>query len=76
MSLDANRWTIKTQEAVQAAISAARSQSHPEVTADHLLAALLGQADEVLLPDNVYGPSLALARAELARWGITGGNAV
>jgi cysteine-S-conjugate beta-lyase len=32
--------------------------------------ALLGQGDEVLLPDNVYGPSLALARAELARWGI------
>ncbi len=50
MSLDANRWTIKTQEAVQAAISAARSQSHPEVTADHLLAALLGQADGVVLP--------------------------
>lgn len=33
--------------------------------------ALLGQGDEVLLPDNVYGPSLALARGELARWGIT-----
>ncbi len=50
MSLDPNRWTIKTQEAVQAAISAAKSQSHPEVTADHLLAALLGQADGVVLP--------------------------
>ena len=32
--------------------------------------ALLSQGDEVLLPDNVYGPSLALARGELARWGI------
>lgn len=32
---------------------------------------LLSQGDEVLLPDNVYGPSLALARGELARWGIT-----
>ena len=33
--------------------------------------ALLSQGDEVLLPDNVYGPSLAFARSELARWGIT-----
>ena len=33
-------------------------------------AALLSQGDEVLLPDNVYGPSLVLARNELARWGI------
>lgn len=33
--------------------------------------ALLDHGDEVLLPDNVYGPSLALARGELARWGIT-----
>ncbi len=33
--------------------------------------ALLEQGDEVLLPDNVYGPSRELARTELARWGIT-----
>lgn len=33
--------------------------------------ALLQQGDEVLLPDNVYGPSRELARAELARFGIT-----
>lgn len=33
--------------------------------------ALLSHGDEVLLPDNVYGPSAALARGELARWGIT-----
>lgn len=33
--------------------------------------ALLSQGDEVLLPDNVYGPSLIFARNELARWGIT-----
>ena len=32
---------------------------------------LLAQGDEVLLPDNVYGPSRELARTELARWGIT-----
>ncbi len=33
--------------------------------------ALLAQGDEVLLPDNVYGPSRELARSELVRWGIT-----
>ncbi|MDP1646712.1 MAG: PLP-dependent transferase [Rubrivivax sp.] len=33
--------------------------------------ALLAQGDEVLLPDNVYGPSRELARSELARWGVT-----
>ncbi len=33
--------------------------------------ALLSAGDEVLLPDNVYGPSLQLARGEFARWGIT-----
>ncbi|MFT3822026.1 MAG: cystathionine beta-lyase [Rubrivivax sp.] len=33
--------------------------------------ALLSQGDEVLLPDNVYGPSRELARTDLARWGIT-----
>jgi cystathionine beta-lyase len=33
--------------------------------------ALLRSGDEVLLPDNVYGPSKALAEAELARWGIS-----
>ncbi|QBK05573.1 cystathionine beta-lyase [Hylemonella gracilis] len=32
---------------------------------------LLGQGDEVLLPDNVYGPSKALAAGELKAWGIT-----
>ena len=32
---------------------------------------LLSQGDEVLLPDNVYGPSLNFAKGELARWGIT-----
>ncbi|MCC7151491.1 MAG: cystathionine beta-lyase [Rubrivivax sp.] len=32
--------------------------------------ALLASGDEVLLPDNVYGPSRELARNELLRWGI------
>lgn len=33
--------------------------------------ALLATGDEVLLPDNVYGPSKALAEGELKNWGIT-----
>ncbi len=33
--------------------------------------ALLRSGDEVLIPDNAYGPSKALAAAELAQWGIT-----
>ena len=32
---------------------------------------LLKTGDEVLLPDNVYAPSRALAQVELAHWGIT-----
>jgi cystathionine beta-lyase len=35
--------------------------------------ALLATGDHLLLPDNVYGPSKALARNELAAWGITHG---
>jgi cysteine-S-conjugate beta-lyase len=33
--------------------------------------ALLKSGDEVLLPDNVYGPSKALADGEFKGWGIT-----
>jgi cystathionine beta-lyase len=32
--------------------------------------ALLASGDEVLLPDNVYGPSRVFAAHELARWGV------
>ena len=34
-------------------------------------AALLTAGDEVLIPDNAYGPGKELARNELAAWGIT-----
>jgi ATP-dependent Clp protease ATP-binding subunit ClpB len=50
MTLDPNRWTLKTQEAFNAAVSLARSNSNPEVTPDHLLLALLGQEEGVVLP--------------------------
>jgi ATP-dependent Clp protease ATP-binding subunit ClpB len=50
MPVDPNRWTLKTQEAFNAAVDHARSNSNPEVTPDHLLAALLGQEEGVVLP--------------------------
>ena len=50
MALDPNRWTLKTQEALQSATERARAQNNPEVTPDHLLAAMLGQADGLALP--------------------------
>jgi cystathionine beta-lyase len=34
-------------------------------------AALLRAGDEVLIPDNAYGPGKELAKNELARWGVT-----
>ncbi|MFM2118833.1 MAG: hypothetical protein RL722_301 [Pseudomonadota bacterium] len=36
--------------------------------------ALLKAGDRLLLPDNVYGPSLAFAQHELAHWGISHGR--
>ncbi len=33
--------------------------------------ALLKTGDEVLIPDNAYGPGLSLAQGELAQWGIS-----
>ena len=65
MALDPNRWTIKTQEAVTTAIERAKSESHPEVTPDHLLLALLGQAEGVVLPIlNKLGKQPASIRNE------------
>ncbi|MFW2382808.1 MAG: ATP-dependent chaperone ClpB [Acidimicrobiales bacterium] len=49
-SYDPNKWTLKTQEAVAASIDRAKKESHPEVTPDHLLLSLLGQAEGVVLP--------------------------
>ncbi len=50
MALDPNRWTAKTTEAVRAAMDSARDRNNPEVTPDHLIAALLGQDGTVTLP--------------------------
>jgi ATP-dependent Clp protease ATP-binding subunit ClpB len=50
MVLDPNRWTLKVQEAFSSAVDAAKRASNPEVTPDHLLAALLGQGEGIVLP--------------------------
>ncbi|MGH9868169.1 MAG: ATP-dependent chaperone ClpB [Candidatus Polarisedimenticolia bacterium] len=42
-----DRLTIKTQEALQSAVSLAESKGHPEVTSLHLLSALLDQQEGV-----------------------------
>ena len=50
MALDPNRWTQKTTEAFNNAVAAARENSHPEVTPEHLLVAMLGQDSTVVFP--------------------------
>jgi ATP-dependent Clp protease ATP-binding subunit ClpB len=50
MPLDPNTWTHKTTEAISEAQQSARRRNNPEVTPDHLLAALLRQEDGVVLP--------------------------
>jgi ATP-dependent Clp protease ATP-binding subunit ClpB len=50
VALDPNRWTAKTQETLSAAAALAAGRNHPEVTPEHLLAAMLGQEGTVTLP--------------------------
>jgi ATP-dependent Clp protease ATP-binding subunit ClpB len=50
MALDPNRWTQKTQEVLRAAADLAAARNNPEITPDHLLAAMLGQEGTITLP--------------------------
>jgi len=50
MSISPDRWTVKTQEAFSSAVERARAADNPEVTPDHLLAAVLDQADGIAGP--------------------------
>jgi ATP-dependent Clp protease ATP-binding subunit ClpB len=50
MTLDPQRWTVKTREAFQAATTQAAAAGNPYVTPAHMLLALLGQADGVARP--------------------------
>jgi ATP-dependent Clp protease ATP-binding subunit ClpB len=66
MQLD--RLTIKSQEALQQAQSIARGYSHQEVDGEHLMLALIGQA-ETLIPDLLQkiGVAPAKLKPELER---------
>jgi ATP-dependent Clp protease ATP-binding subunit ClpB len=48
MALDPKKWTLKTNEAFAAAIDQAKSLSNPELTPDHLMAALMRQDDTIV----------------------------
>jgi ATP-dependent Clp protease ATP-binding subunit ClpB len=50
MAFDPKKWTHKTQEAVGAAQQAAVANANPEITPDHLLAALLRQDGSIVIP--------------------------
>ena len=50
MPLDPNRFTRKTGEAIGAAQALARDRNNSQVTPEHLLAALVGQPEGVVLP--------------------------
>jgi ATP-dependent Clp protease ATP-binding subunit ClpB len=50
MALDPNKLTRKTQEAIGASQGLARERNHSQVTPEHLLAALVGQAEGVVVP--------------------------
>ena len=50
MTLDPQRWTLKTREAFQAATTQAQAAGNPFVTPAHILLALLNQSDGVARP--------------------------
>ena len=60
MTINPDRWTLKSQEAFSAAVERARSAHNPEVTPDHVLAAVLDQ------PDGIAGPVLTRVGVEPA----------
>ena len=60
MSMNPERWTLKTQEAFSAAAERAKADNHAEITPDHMLAAALSQTD------GIAGPVLTRVGAEPA----------
>ncbi|MGZ4680801.1 MAG: ATP-dependent Clp protease ATP-binding subunit, partial [Ilumatobacteraceae bacterium] len=48
MAFDPKKWTLKTNEAFAAAIDQAKALSNPELTPDHLLAAMMRQDDTIV----------------------------
>jgi len=49
-AMDPKRWTLRTTEAFNAAVEMTKARNNPQMTPDHLLSALLGQAEGVVLP--------------------------
>ena len=79
--MDASKFTTRSQEAINAAISAAASAGHAQVEAVHLLAALLAQPEGIIHPLlQAVGvqPSTVEAgvRAELGRLPAASGTTV
>ena len=67
MSLNPERWTLKTQEALASAVERARDASNAEVTPDHLLAAVLDQSDGIAGPILTrVGVEPAVVRSRIA----------
>jgi ATP-dependent Clp protease ATP-binding subunit ClpB len=52
MSINPERWTLKTQEAFTAAVERARAAHNAEITPEHVLAAIVDQ------PEGIAGPIL------------------
>ena len=48
MAFDPKKWTLKTNEAFAAAIDQTKALSNPELTPDHLMAALMRQDDTIV----------------------------
>src|ERR1700712_4800787 len=48
MAFDPKKWTVKTTEAFSAAIDQARSNNNPELTPDHVMAAMARQEDTIV----------------------------
>ncbi len=67
MSISPDRWTLKTQEAFTAAVERARAAHNPEITPEHVLAAILDQTEGIAGPILVrigVEPTLVRERLE------------
>jgi ATP-dependent Clp protease ATP-binding subunit ClpB len=67
MTLNPERWTLKTQEALAGAVERAREASNAEVSPDHLLIAVLDQVDGIAGPILTrVGVEPSVVRARIA----------
>ena len=67
MAIDPKKWTTKTTEAIAAAGDQTRAYGNPEVTADHVLRALVSQTDTIvpsLLQKLGIAPGMLRSKAD------------